>query len=240
VLSLRQSTPFFSILCGFSVRSAEKPHTTRSPRTISGVFASPCVILSAAKNLLFNAASDPSLWLRMTCSQRSKHSRILLVQGIVVISIRLGDSVDIDAAVSVYERSNLAYRQGIWRNRAASVERAKAHLHDPASWFLLAYEGTALIGMASVKPLRGEDGAGSVIPGGCFLSYLFIVPERWGQRIGGIILDAVLAEAKRRHFWRIHLRTHEDNQPAQRLYCSRGFSPTGRSADRQGEWAREI
>jgi beta-glucosidase len=34
------------------------------------------------------------------------------------------------------------------------------------------------------------DEVGPVIPGGCFLSYLFIVPERWGKGIGGAILDA--------------------------------------------------
>jgi RimJ/RimL family protein N-acetyltransferase len=158
----------------------------------------------------------------------------------VAILIRLGDAADVDAAVSVYERSNLARRQGVWPNRAARVEHVRAHLRDPASWFLLANEGPALVGMASAEPQRGEEGAGPVIPGGCFLGYLFVVPERWGEGIGGIILDAVLAEAKRRHYSRIHLWTHEDNERSHRLYRSRGFSPTGRTADGDGEWARET
>jgi GNAT superfamily N-acetyltransferase len=135
----------------------------------------------------------------------------------VEILIRVGDAADVDAAASVYERSNLARRRGIWPNRAARVERVRTHLRDPASWFLLANEGPALVGMASAKALRGEDGAGPVIPGGCFLSYLFVVPERWGEGIGGVILDAVLAEAKRRHYSRIHLWTHEDNERSHRL-----------------------
>src|SRR6187549_2970191 len=83
---------------------------------------------------------------------------------LMVISIRLGESADVDAAVSLYERSNLAYRQGIWPNRAAGVERVSAHLRDPATWFLLGRQGPALIGMASAKPLRDQDGAGSAIP----------------------------------------------------------------------------
>ena len=94
--------------------------------------------------------------------------------------------------------------------------------------------------MASAEALRGDDGAGPVMPRGCFLSYLFVVPERWGEGIGGVILDAVLAEAKRRHYSRIHLWTHEDNERSHRLYRSRGFSPTGRTAAGEGEWAREI
>jgi GNAT superfamily N-acetyltransferase len=158
----------------------------------------------------------------------------------VAILIRLGDTADVDAALSVYERSNLASRQGVWPNRAARVEQGRAHLRDPGSWFLLANDGPALVGMASAEALRGEDGAGQDITGGCFLNLLFVVPARWGEGIGGVILDAVLAEAKRRHYSRIHLWTHEDNERSHRLYRSRGFSPTGRLADGEGEWSREI
>jgi GNAT superfamily N-acetyltransferase len=156
------------------------------------------------------------------------------------IQIRLGDVADVDAAVSVYEQSNLARRQGVWPHRAARVERVRAHLRDPSSWFLLASEGPKFVGMASAEPLWGEEGAGPAIPRGCFLSYLFVDPQRWGEGIGGLLLDAVLAEAKWRHSSRIHLWTHEDNKRSHRLYRSRGFSPTGRTSGGEGEWAREI
>jgi GNAT superfamily N-acetyltransferase len=158
----------------------------------------------------------------------------------VAIRIRLGEAADIDAALSVYERSNLARRQGVWPNRAARVERVRAHLHDPVSWFLVADEGPAVVGMALAEPLRGEHGAGTITPEGCFLNFVFVVPERLGEGVGGAILDAILAEAKRRQYSRIHLWTHEDNKRSHRLYLSRGFSPTGRTADGEGEWAREI
>ena len=97
-----------------------------------------------------------------------------------------------------------------------------------------------MIGMASATPLRGDDGTGPVIAGGCFLSLLFVVPERWGEGIGGALLDAVLAEANERHYSSIHLLTSENNGRSHRLYRSRGFSPTGRTVDGQGEWTREI
>src|SRR5439155_17678230 len=112
----------------------------------------------------------------------------------------MGDAADVAAAVSVYERSNLARRRGVWPNRAARVEHVRAHLGDPASWFFLATDGPDAVGMASAESLRGEDGAGRVIAGGCFLNLLFVVPERWGEGIGGAILDAVLVEAKRRRY----------------------------------------
>ena len=94
--------------------------------------------------------------------------------------------------------------------------------------------------MASAEALRGEDGAGPVIPGHCFLNLLFVLPERWGEGIGGVILEALLAEAKQRRYSRIRLWTDVGNERSHRLYRSRGFSPTGRTADGEGEWAREI
>jgi GNAT superfamily N-acetyltransferase/uncharacterized Zn finger protein (UPF0148 family) len=140
----------------------------------------------------------------------------------------LGLAADVDAALSVYERSNLARRQGVWPNRADRVEQVRAHLGDPTSWFLVANDGPALVAMASAEALRDEDGAGPVRPGHCFLNLLFVLPERWGEGIGGVILDALLAEAKRRDYSRIHLWTDEDNERSHRLYRSRRFSPTGR------------
>ena len=156
------------------------------------------------------------------------------------IVIRLGNAADVEAAVSVYERSNLARRHGVWPNRAVRIERAKRRLRDPASWFLVATDGAVVVGMASAEALRGDEGKPPVVPDGCFLNLLFVLPERWGEGIGGAILDGVLAEARRRHYSRIHLWTHEDNERSHHLYRSRGFAPTGRIAAGEGEWAREI
>jgi GNAT superfamily N-acetyltransferase len=158
----------------------------------------------------------------------------------VPIRIRLGDTADVDAAVSVYERSNLARRHGVWPERAARVERVRARLRDSALWFLLAADASGVVAMAAVAPLRSDDGAGPVALGGCFLSYLFVAPDRWGEGIGGAVLDEALAESGRRHYSRIHLWTHEDNARSHGLYRSRGFSLTARTADGRGEWSREI
>jgi ribosomal-protein-alanine N-acetyltransferase len=155
-----------------------------------------------------------------------------------VVVVRPGEAADVDAAVSVYERSNLARRQGAWPGQAARVDHVRARLRDPDTWLLVATEGPEMVAMASAWALREQDGQGPVIPGACFLGFLYVAPERWGRGIGGALLDAVVAEAKRRHQPRIHLLTHPDNERSQRLYRSRGFSPTGRSADGQGEWAR--
>jgi GNAT superfamily N-acetyltransferase len=158
----------------------------------------------------------------------------------VGIRVRLGGESDVAAAVSVYERSNLARREGVWPDRAARVEWVTAHLRDPATWFLVASDGRVVVGLACAEALLGEDRAGPPVPGGCFVNLLFVVPERWGEGIGGRLLDAVVAEAKRRRYSRIHLWTHEDNERSHRLYRSRGFAPTGQTARGEGEWALSV
>jgi GNAT superfamily N-acetyltransferase len=155
----------------------------------------------------------------------------------VAILIRLGGAADVDAALAVYERSNLARREGVWPDRAARIEHVEAHLRDPGSWLLLANDGPVVVGMASAEALRSGDGAGPVIPGSCFLNLLYVVPERWGEGIGGALLDAVVVEARRRQCSRIHLWTHDDNERSHRLYGRRGFSPTGRTMEGKSEWS---
>jgi len=156
-----------------------------------------------------------------------------------VVLVRLGEAADVDAAVAVYERSNLARRHGAWPGRAARVDHVRARLRDPDTWLLVAIDGPEMVAMAAARPLRERDGEGPVIPGACFLGFLYVVPERWGRGIGGAVMDAVLAEAKRRRQSRTYLLTHPDNERSQRLYRSRGFAPTGRGANGQAEWVRE-
>ena len=148
------------------------------------------------------------------------------------IDVRLGTLDDVDDAASVYERSNVARRQGSWPSRAARVAQVTASLHDAAghdaSWFLIGRDSSEAVAMALVHPFRASGGSGDVIPGAWFLSLIYVLPERWGTGIGGMLLDAMLAEAKRRGCHRIYLWTHEhQNERAHRLYRSRSFAPTG-------------
>jgi GNAT superfamily N-acetyltransferase len=163
------------------------------------------------------------------------------------IDVGLGNLGDVDDAASVYERSNLARRQGNWPSQPARVAQVAANLHDAArhdtaSWFLIGRDGTEAVAMALIHPFRARGGSGDVIPGMWFLSLIYVLPDRWGKGIGGMLLDTVIAEANRRGCHRIYLWTHErQNERAHRLYCSRSFAPTGRTMHDDegqpiGEW----
>lgn len=160
------------------------------------------------------------------------------------VEVRVGNLDEVDAAVLVYERSNLVRRQGDWPSRSSRIAEVTASLRDPGSWFLIGRDGGKAVAMALVQPFRSDGGAGAVIPGSLFLNLIYVVPEQWGRGIGGLMLDAIVDEAAGRGCHRIYLWTHEhQNERAHRLYRSRGFVPTGRTApddkgDPIGEWLR--
>jgi GNAT superfamily N-acetyltransferase len=99
--------------------------------------------------------------------------------------------------------------------------------------------------MALASPFRELGGAGPVRAGTSFLDLIYVAPDRWGEGIGAMTLDAVLAEAARRGAPTIYLWTREeDNERAKRLYRSRGFIPTGTTVialgELSGEWVRRA
>ena len=146
----------------------------------------------------------------------------------MAVEVRLGGPDDIEAALSIYERSNLARRRGIWPSRLPRLAHVAVSLRDAASWFLMAHEGGEPAAMALVLPFRADRGAGAVVPGTSFLDLIYVLPDRWGRGIGTAVLDEVVDEAARRGSGRIYLWTHEhDNERAHGLYLSRGFSRSG-------------
>lgn len=71
--------------------------------------------------------------------------------------------------------------------------------------------------------------AGLLSPGGGQADVLTmaVAADRWGRRIGAMLLDALLAEAARRGCTDVFLEVRVDNDRAQRLYRSRGFAEIG-------------
>ena len=161
------------------------------------------------------------------------------------VNVQLGTPDDVDAAVAVYERSNLARRHGDWPSRSSRIAEITASLHNAASWFLIGREGGEAVAMAHIKPFRAGGGSGHVIPGALFLNLIYVLPDQWGKGIGGMMLDAVIEEAARRGCHCIYLWTHEhQNERAHQLYCSRSFTRTGRTASDDtgkptGEWLHD-
>jgi ribosomal-protein-alanine N-acetyltransferase len=71
--------------------------------------------------------------------------------------------------------------------------------------------------------------AGLLSPGGgqADILTMAVARDRWGQRIGARLLDALIAEAARRGCTDVFLEVRVDNDRAQHLYRSRGFTQIG-------------
>ena len=85
-------------------------------------------------------------------------------------------------------------------------------------YYLVAEDAGGLVGYA-----------GLLSPGGSQADVLTmaVAEDRWGQRIGAMLLDSLVAEAARQGCTEVFLEVRVDNDRAQRLYRSRGFAGIG-------------
>lgn len=162
-----------------------------------------------------------------------------------MIEIRAATGADRQAAWQVWHAANVARRGGVPASEDIQ-ELVRERLAEAGAWQLLAEDGSGrVVGMTSSTDGREDDGRGSVIPGLCHINMVFVMPDAWGEGIGSQLVDATLAEARRRGFSRAQLWTHEDNERAQRLYRGRGFRHSERLAgDDEGKliglWVRQL
>jgi ribosomal-protein-alanine N-acetyltransferase len=96
----------------------------------------------------------------------------------------------------------------------AELEGAEAS----GRYYLIAEDAGGLVGYA-----------GLLSPGGSQADVLTmaVAEDRWGQRIGALLLDSLVAEAARQGCTEVFLEVRVDNDRAQRLYRSRGFAGIG-------------
>ena len=146
------------------------------------------------------------------------------------LAARLGRPEDVDAAVEVWRVSNAA-RRGGRPNPPGHEERVRGAMRKPDAFLVVADDRGSVAGMALAMQGLAGDGAGPPIPGLCFISMVFVLPDRWGRGIGGRLVEAVLTQARSRGYDRAQLWTHGDNLRAQRLYERLGFFRTGREED---------
>ncbi len=124
-----------------------------------------------------------------------------------------------------------------------AIMRLEEALFAPDTWTTAMYRDE-LAQRDTRHYLVAEDGVGEgegagdeagVVGYGGLIAYddeahiatLGVAPERQGEGLGALLLDALLAEADRRSPV-VLLEVRADNEVAQRLYASRGFVPVGR------------
>ena len=130
----------------------------------------------------------------------------------MTLILRLMSLDDVDA-VSVLEQALFGVEA--WSPQMLASEVTA----DPGSrYYLVAEDGGVITGYGGLLAQAG--GPADVLT-------LAVAAGRWGEGIGGALLDGLLAEAARRGCTEIFLEVRVDNDRAQRLYRRRGFTGVG-------------
>jgi [ribosomal protein S18]-alanine N-acetyltransferase len=89
---------------------------------------------------------------------------------------------------------------------------------DPYTWFRVAELDSALVGyvVARIVAQQGE------------IANIAVNPEHQRTGLGGVLLDAAVAAAEAAQCEAVWLEVRLSNDPARRLYASRGFELIGR------------
>ena len=87
-------------------------------------------------------------------------------------------------------------------------------------------------------PGREADGDGPPVPGLLHICLVSVLPDRWGEHVGRLLVDAMLARAAGDGYQHAQLWTHADNTRSNRLYRATGFRRTGRA--RIDDWGELV
>jgi [ribosomal protein S18]-alanine N-acetyltransferase len=114
----------------------------------------------------------------------------------------------------------LRLEHDLFADEAWSESMLASELSGAASgrYYLVAEDAGELVGYAGL--LSPGGGQADVLT-------MAVAQDRWGRRIGAMMLDALVAEAARRGCTDVFLEVRVDNDRAQRLYRSRGFAEIG-------------
>jgi ribosomal-protein-alanine N-acetyltransferase len=121
----------------------------------------------------------------------------------------------------------------------ATIERAS--FSDP--WSAASFR--SLLGNAQVFFAVAEGPAGEVrgyviewfVVDQAEIANLAVAPEARGGGVGAALLDAALAEGRRRRMAAVYLEVRDSNARARALYAARGFAEVGR---RRGYYRRPV
>jgi ribosomal-protein-alanine N-acetyltransferase len=126
-------------------------------------------------------------------------------------SLRVMTSADLDAVLGL----ELAlFGEESWSRQMLEAELAE----QPRSrYYLIASDDGVITGYAGLLVAGAQAD----------VLTLAVAADRWWQGTGAALLEALLAEAERRSCTEVFLEVRTDNERAQRLYRSRGFTQIG-------------
>jgi ribosomal protein S18 acetylase RimI-like enzyme len=166
-----------------------------------------------------------------------------------IVVVRQAGQADVAAAAELWYASHLARRGGKRLSEEHHRSRVREQAVVPGALLMVAEEGdgeippgarcegdgdpcpaggSRVIGFILGIPGRENDGDGDRVPGLLHISLVAVAPDRWGEQVGRLMVEAILRDAAARGYRCAQLWTQADNPRANRLYRGLGFRRTGR------------
>lgn len=144
-----------------------------------------------------------------------------------MLVVRSGTASDFESAADLWHDAVVA-RAGTDPIPDGQRERVRAWANDPAAFLVVVCDVDATVGMTvGLQAIDVESGA--TIDGLCHLTTVAVAPDRWGEGIGHLVIEAALDEARARGYARAQLWTYATNARAIALYEREGFTRTDRT-----------
>jgi L-amino acid N-acyltransferase len=154
----------------------------------------------------------------------------------MTIIVAPSEEHDLPAIVAIYNHA-VAETNAIWNETLADLDNRRAWRADriKAGYpVLVAREGGETLGYASFGPFRPFDGYRSSVEHSVYVRH-----DRQGRGIGGLLLGALVAEARARGFHAMVGGIAHDNAASIALHRTHGFAEVGRMpqiARKFGQW----
>jgi GNAT superfamily N-acetyltransferase len=167
-----------------------------------------------------------------------------------VLTTRVGSAADAVAVAQLWTAAGIARRAelGLPMGPVAGAghdeaeQQVRLRLAGHAGFVVLVEDAGDPVAMALVLQALARDGASrDPLPGLAHVSMVAVRPDRWGQRLGAVVMDWAHLQARNHGYTRAQLWTHETNRRAQRLYERLGWTASGRTKiDDRGEQIRHY
>ncbi|HTF09962.1 MAG TPA: GNAT family N-acetyltransferase [Asanoa sp.] len=151
-----------------------------------------------------------------------------------MVSIRPQQLDDVAKVAGVHVRAWQAGYAGLIPNEVLDALDPETFASRRRQWHgakefetLVAVDGPAIVGFATVGQYRNQQDRGDLVPEIGEVLAIYLEPDRVGTGLGRTLMAAALAELNNRGFRTVRLWVLEDNKVARRFYEKAGFQPDG-------------
>lgn len=112
-----------------------------------------------------------------------------------------------------------------WEPRADGPRRVAERLRH--GWGTVAEDGGDVVGFGAFEPAREQPRLGALVPGLAHVWAVFTAESHWGTGVATELLDALVAEMRRRGLRAARLMTPAGQARARRFYAREGWTEQG-------------